>query len=324
MSVRSQIISQFESVAKEQNQHLPPLSDNLVLLESGLDSLCFAVIVARLEDELGGNVEESQLAQIYTVRELLDAVFASAAAGGAARAPFAGWKAILAEEPTEPEVLALRGPHPAFAFWYSLSRVIHMISRDLFRLRVSGLERLPLKGPYILSSNHQSYIDPVVLSGVLPKEILEKSFAVGTSDIFGEGLMRKLARWLRVVVLDPDANLIPAMRAGAFGLREGCVLILYPEGERSIDGSPRIFKKGAAILSIHMQVPIVPVAIDGFYESWPRGKKFFQKLAPLKMTFGEPIFPPPESEASEAAYEQLTSKLKARVVEMWEQLRENG
>jgi len=53
MSVRSQIASQFESVAKEQNQKLPPLSDDLVLLESGLDSLCFAVIVARLEDELG-------------------------------------------------------------------------------------------------------------------------------------------------------------------------------------------------------------------------------------------------------------------------------
>jgi len=293
-------------------------------LDLGLDSMQRVEVLSRLEEELGGNVEESQLAQIYTVRELLDAVLDSAAAGGAsARVTFAGWKAILAEEPTDPEVLALRGPHPAFNFWYSLSRVIQMTSRDLFRLRVGGLERLPLKGPYILSSNHQSYIDPVVLSGVLPKEILEKSFAVGTSDIFGEGLMRKLARWLRVVVLDPDANLIPAMRAGAFGLREGCVLILYPEGERSIDGTPRIFKKGAAILSIHMQVPIVPVAIDGFYESWPRGKHFFQRLAPLKMTIGDPIFPPPESEASEAAYENLTSDLKARVVEMWEHLRES-
>jgi len=292
-------------------------------LDLGLDSMQRVEVLSRLEEEFGGNVEESQLAQIYTVRELLDVVLDSAAAGGSsARTTFAGWKAILAEEPTDPEVLALRGPHPAFGFWYSLSRVIHMISRDLFRLRVSGLERLPLKGPYILSSNHQSYIDPVVLSGILPKEILEKSFAVGTSDIFGKGFMRKLARWLRVVVLDPDANLIPAMRAGAFGLREGCVLILYPEGERSIDGTPRIFKKGAAILSIHMQVPIVPIAIDGFYESWPRGKNFFQKVAPLKMTIGDPIFPPPESEASEAAYEKLTSELKARVVEMWEQLRE--
>ena len=292
-------------------------------LDLGLDSMQRVEVLSRLEEELGGNVEESQLAQIYTVRELLDAVLDSAAAGGSStRVTFAGWKAILAEEPTDPEVLALRDPHPAFAFWYSLSRVIQMISRDLFRLRVSGLERLPLKGPYILSSNHQSYIDPVVLSGVLPKEILEKSFAVGTSEIFGEGFMRKLARWLRVIVLDPDANLVPAMRAGAFGLREGCVLILYPEGERSIDGTPRIFKKGAAILSIHMQVPIVPIAIDGFYESWPRGKNFFRKLAPLKMKIGDSIFPPPESEASEAAYEKLTSEVKARVVEMWEQLQQ--
>ena len=52
-SVRSQILSQFKSVAKEQNKELPTLSDDLVLLDSELDSLCFAVIVARLEDELG-------------------------------------------------------------------------------------------------------------------------------------------------------------------------------------------------------------------------------------------------------------------------------
>jgi acyl carrier protein len=53
MPVRSVIISQFETVAKEKKLTLPPLNDDLVLLESGLDSLSFAVIVARLEDELG-------------------------------------------------------------------------------------------------------------------------------------------------------------------------------------------------------------------------------------------------------------------------------
>jgi acyl carrier protein len=53
MSVRSTIASQFEQVAKEQKKDLAPLSDDLVLLESGLDSLCFAIIVARLEDALG-------------------------------------------------------------------------------------------------------------------------------------------------------------------------------------------------------------------------------------------------------------------------------
>ena len=103
-------------------------------------------------------------------------------------------------------------------------------------------------------------------------------------------------------------------------LRHGRILILYPEGERSIDGTPRTFKKGAAILSIHLQVPIVPVAIEGFYDAWPRGKPF-QKFAPLKIQFGDPIYPPPEAEASEAAYEKLTAELKSRVVGMWEGLR---
>jgi long-chain acyl-CoA synthetase len=122
------------------------------------------------------------------------------------------------------------------------------------------------------------------------------------------------------VVVDPDANLIPAMRAGAFGLRQGRPLILYPEGERSIDGTPKAFKKGAAILSIHVQVPILPVAIEGFYEVWPRNKPF-QGFAPLKIVIGAPILPPPESEASEATYEKLTGELRAKVVEMWEELR---
>ena len=53
MSVRSEILAQLAQVAKEQNKSLAPLSDNLELLESGLDSLCFAVVVARLEDALG-------------------------------------------------------------------------------------------------------------------------------------------------------------------------------------------------------------------------------------------------------------------------------
>jgi 1-acyl-sn-glycerol-3-phosphate acyltransferase len=147
-------------------------------------------------------------------------------------------------------------------------------------------------------------------------------FAVGTSEIFGSDFMRWVARIMRVVVVDPDANLVPAMRAGAYGLRQGMALILYPEGERSIDGTPKTFKKGAAILSIHLQVPIVPLAIDGFYESWPRGKSF-QKFARLKVKIGQPMMPTPAAEASEEAYSQLTMRLKETVLGMWEELRES-
>jgi long-chain acyl-CoA synthetase len=292
-------------------------------LDLGLDSMQRVEVLSQLEAELGGDVEESQLVEIYTVRDLIDAVLESAATGAqpGPRTAFAGWKAILSEDPQDPEVLALAHPNLVNdRFWYLVSRMIQMFSLDRFDLKVHGLEKLPKSGPYIICSNHQSYIDPLILASVLPQEVFMRAFAVGTSEIFGQGIMRMLARSIKVMVVDPDANLIPAMRAGAFGLKHGLVLVLYPEGERSIDGAPKIFKKGAAILSIHLQVPIVPVAIEGFYEVWPRSRPF-QKFAPLEMVFGDAMAPPPESAASVEAYEQLTADLKARVVEMWEHLR---
>jgi long-chain acyl-CoA synthetase len=219
-------------------------------------------------------------------------------------------------------VLAL-ARHNIFAevFFFLLGRLIYLCALDRFHLKMRGLENLPAKGPYLLCSNHQSYMDPLVMAGALPWRLFRDTYALGTSDIFGQGFMRRLARWLRVVVLDPDANLVPAMRAGAYGLSQGHILVLYPEGERTNDGSPRLFRKGAAILSIHTQAPIVPVAIEGFYEAWPRHKKL-PKFTDLQLVFGKPIEPPPANKASEAAYERLTSELKSRVVTMWQELRE--
>src|SRR5438067_2503442 len=312
----------IREAAKTGSARIRP-SDNLEL-DLGLDSMQRIEWLVALEKELGGDVEESVLAEIYTVRELVDVVRESAASGkhGAPRAQFAGWKAILEEEPSDPEVLALAEPRPiAEHFWYGVSRVAQMIARDRFELQVAGLERIPQRGPVILCSNHQSFLDPAILGSLLPWEVFRNTFSVGTSEIFGSGLMRMLAGRLRVVVVDPDANLIPAMRAGAFGLRHGRALILYPEGERSIDGKPKSFKKGAAILSVHTHAPLVPIAIAGFHEAWPRGKRF-QGFAPLKMKFGDPIYPPAETEASEAAYDRLTTELRERVLRMWEELRE--
>jgi len=296
--------------------------DNLEL-DLGLDSMQRVELLVALEQEIGGDLEESRLSEIYTVRELVDAVHESAAGfkDGPPRAHFAGWNAVLQEEPVDPEVRALLRPQPfKETFWYVASRLVQIIVRDRFHLCVSGLEKLPAHGPFILCSNHQSFLDPIILASVLPWQVFRDSFAVGTSEIFGSGFLRTLARWLRVAMVDPDANLIPAMRAGAYGLRHGGVLLLYPEGERSIDGEPKMFKKGAAILSIHVQVPIVPVAIEGFYDAWPRGKPF-QKFAPLKIAFGDPIHPPHPAETSEEAYEKLTAELKARVVELWGDLK---
>jgi long-chain acyl-CoA synthetase len=291
-------------------------------LDLGLDSMQRVELLTGLEQQLGGDVPEAQLGEIYSVRDLVDAVLESAERGeGGTRSMAPAWSTILGEPVTDPEVLGLaHRQRLAEIFFFLISRLLHLVAVDLFHLKVKGLENLPEKGPYLLCSNHQSYIDPIVMASTFSWQLFRNAFALGTSDIFGEGIMRRLARWIRVVVLDPDANLIPAMRAGAYGLRQGRVLILYPEGERSDTGKPRVFRKGAAILSIHEQAPIVPVAIEGFYDAWPRHQKW-PKLANLRLVFGKPIVPPPVSEASESAYEKLTAELKDRVVGMWQELR---
>ncbi|HWZ82523.1 MAG TPA: AMP-binding protein [Terriglobales bacterium] len=291
-------------------------------LDLGLDSMQRVELLTALEQKLGGDVPEAQLAEIYSVRDLVDAVLESASRGeGGTKADAPAWSTILADPVTDPDVLSLAHHHWfSNLFFFLLGRFLRLIWLDFFQLKFKGLENLPEKGPYLLCSNHQSYIDPVVMGSVLPWRLFGRTFALGTSDIFGKGFMRRLARWIRVVVLDPDANLVPAMRAGAFGLSQERILVLYPEGERSDTGKPRVFRKGAAILSIHEQAPIVPVAIEGFYDAWPRHQAW-PKRAPLRLVFGKPIVPPPISEASEAAYDKLTAELKARVVQMWQELR---
>ena len=78
-------------------------------------------------------------------------------------------------------------------------------------------------------------------------------------------------------------------------------------------------KKGAAILSAHLRVPIYPVALEGFFEVWPRGKGP-QRFAPLKISFLDPVFPPADVKDPEAAYEQIMSEVRRRIVAEWERL----
>jgi long-chain acyl-CoA synthetase len=124
--------------------------------------------------------------------------------------------------------------------------------------------------------------------------------------------MAWLARAINVVPVDPNANLITAMRAGAAGLRLGKVLILFPEGERSIDGELKPFRKGAAILASHVGVPIVPAAFDGLFPVWPRGLPLNWRLLIPGATRARLEFGPPIAVAR-GEYEAGTAALRAAV-----------
>jgi long-chain acyl-CoA synthetase len=307
--------------ASKLKKDTPHPGDNLEL-DLGLDSMERVELLVSLDQQMGASVPDSVASEIYTVRDLIDAVLAHSGRTGQHSAT--GWEEVINEPPGESERATIDHDHPITAPVYFLGlRLIYLVLRDFFKLQVEGIDKLPKSGPFIISPNHQSFLDGPVVIACLPLGILKDVFSVGTSEIFGGRMMRGLGELVRLIPIDPDANLVPAMRAGAYGLRQGRVLVLFPEGERSIDGPPKTFKKGTAILAIHTRCPVVPVALEGFFEAWPRGEKF-RGLSKLKVRFLEPVYPPALGPNPEAQYTEMTAEIRSRVVEAYEEMRGVG
>src|SRR5262249_16549489 len=299
----------------------PVLPSSNLELDLGFDSMERVELVVALEHELGAHADDKVVSEVYTVRGLVNAIL-QAQGGQSGRRAIQGWVALRAGDVQDVGVVGgMKGGCLRTLVWFLVGWFVAVVARIFFRLSVAGKENLPEKGPFILSPNHQSFLDGPIVASQIPWRLFKDMFYVGTSEIFGHGLLNYLGRTFRLVPVDPDSNLVNAMRAGAFGLKRGKNLVLYPEGERSIDGSPKKFKKGAAILSMHLKVPIYPVALDGFYKAWPRSRKF-PRLSKLRVRFGDPIIPSSTEKNSEETYKQLTEKLRDRVMEMWQGLRE--
>jgi long-chain acyl-CoA synthetase len=294
--------------------------DSNLELDLGFDSMERVELLTELEQRFNVPVDPTHAHHIFTVEQLIEAVRPASHSTLMGVAEDA-WARLLRDLPpaTDPVLSGLlerrRISTPIF---YFLSRVLRL---GLARTQVQGLEHLPRQGPYIISPNHQGYLDPFFVCGVLPYRIFKQLFFVGAAEYFETSLMSWVARECNCVPVDPDANLVSAMKASAFGLAHGKILMLFPEGERSIDGTVKRFKKGSPILSRYMQVPIVPVAINGAFEIWPRNRSFtWTALLPwsthrVQVSFGRPVQFDGSTPHAEAA-----AALRQKVVELWEPL----
>ncbi|HEX9066228.1 MAG TPA: phosphopantetheine-binding protein, partial [Streptosporangiaceae bacterium] len=149
---RAMVVIRGASKTKKEDIHP---NDNLEL-DLGLDSMERVELLVAVERELGATLDDSVASSIYTVRELVEAArFASGPGHVAVERPT--WEAVLQEEPDDPDVLNVAKPHPISSrFWFSLTRLVNLVMRDMFGLKVEGLERLPKAGPFIICPNHQS------------------------------------------------------------------------------------------------------------------------------------------------------------------------
>ncbi|MGH9203855.1 MAG: 1-acyl-sn-glycerol-3-phosphate acyltransferase, partial [Vicinamibacterales bacterium] len=236
--------------------------DSNLEVDLGLDSMERVELLTEIEQRFNVRIPEEGAHQIFTVTQLIEAAREGAQAGDG-QSSDDSWAMMLRNLPPadDPVLSGLLERRPlSAAVFFAVTRLARLV---LPRIQATGVEHLPAAGPYIISPNHQGYLDPFVVCGVMPFGVCRQLFFVGAAEYFENPWMAWLARQINCVPVDPDANLVPAMKAGAFGLTHQKILMLFPEGERSIDGTVKRFKKGAPILSRHVGVPIVPVAIRG-------------------------------------------------------------
>jgi long-chain acyl-CoA synthetase len=236
------------------------------------------------------------------------------------------WHELLTSKPKDiPEMEELLKNRPIIAMIvYIALKLLLLVEKALFRIEVSGWENLSkLQGPYLICPNHQSKLDALFICSTYPFRLLAHTFHVGASEYFTGPISRRLARLINIVPIDPDARLLGAMQVSATGLNAGKILNVYPEGQRSFDGELGEFKKGPAILAVELDLPIIPVAIDGSYRVLPRKAKWIH-FAKVKIRFGEPInarLIAAEGANEEERYEVVTEALKAKIQAMLNELR---
>jgi long-chain acyl-CoA synthetase len=309
-------------------------------IDLGLDSLSRAEVFAALEQNFNIEFDSDQAANALTVGEVIKLTQEQTGSANAeiVTADFDWGDIVRQAEAGEnlPEIQNILHKS-AFSNWlvFIVFKIFNLLFKIFLRLEVSGLEELKkIKRPFLICPNHQSFLDPFVVTSNFDAETLRNAFAVGATQFFESSFMQSIARLLNTVPIDPDTQLMKAMKAGAVGLKHGKILNIFPEGTRGFDGELHDFKKGAAILATELDLPIVPVALDGLYKVWGRNSKSIN-LSKVKIRFGKAFYPKDvlgvksresrfESESNEAKYEAVTAHLKEIIKQMIEEMRKQS
>ncbi len=315
------------SAVKQQKPDIETLHPEMNLeIDLGLDSLARAEVFASLEQIFGVEFAGEEAATALTAQEVIKLIEKTANLDnfkGDLEANFNWGKIVREADEDIPEVRNVLKSRPIFSFVaFLILKVAYLFCKIFLRLEVTGIEELTkLKRPFLISPNHQSFLDGFIVPATYPYSILKNIFHVGASELFQGFFTSNFAKLTNIVPIDADTQLLKAMKAGAIGLKNGKILNIYPEGERAFDGELHPFKKGAAILSTELNYPIIPVALDGLHKVWARDSNRI-RLAKVKIRFGKPLyFEEFKNLPDEEKYEKATQHLKDTIQGMLDEMR---
>jgi 1-acyl-sn-glycerol-3-phosphate acyltransferase len=169
--------------------------------------------------------------------------------------------------------------------FYETGRIVcRLLCSTLWDYKAYGARHVPLEGGVLLASNHQSYLDPVLVA--LP--VMRPVSFMARSELFENPIFGRLIRRLYAFPVHLGQGDLRAIREMIDRLAQGHAVVMFPEGTRTETGDVKPLESGIGLMVRRAGVPVVPVAIHGSFEAWPRSRKLPQSH-PVRVMYGAPM-----------------------------------
>jgi len=203
-----------------------------------------------------------------------------------------------------------RGSHSLFGRWlYSVLWIVcRALGVSVFGVRTRFAEPLPERGGLIVLSSHQSHLDPLLLGLACDRRLS----SLARSSLYAFKPFGAVITALDAIPIDREASALVAMKTVIRRLEEGAAVIIFPEGTRTVTGRLGELKSGFALIAKRAGVPIVPVAIVGAWECWPK-TRIFPRPGRIRLEFGRVIRPEEIAALDDRA---LVAECAARLAEL--------
>jgi len=198
--------------------------------------------------------------------------------------------------------------------WQFMQSVTWLYLVVLYRARAWGVRHIPADGPVLFACNHQGFYDPILISAFGSKRHFY-SFARHT--LFENKISKLFANWSNSIPVQQGAGDTKAMKRCIEVLKEDQALMLFPEGARTMTGEVEKFETGAMLIIKRAKPTVVPVAVEGVYDVWPRGQSKPHWSGRIGIMFGKPI---PADELTALKADAALELLRGRVDEMRKQV----
>ena len=175
----------------------------------------------------------------------------------------------------------------------------------LFRYRCYGREQIPTSGAVLVLSNHQSYLDPVLVGVAVNRQL---NF-MARETLFQWTPFSWLLSSVGTIPINREGLGLSGMKETLRRLKRGEMMVLFPEGTRTSDGEVGPLLPGFYTLAVRSKAMLLPMALDGAFDVWPR-RRWLPWPGVIHVQFGPPISPEEVALCDEA---ELVERVAERI-----------